>query len=234
MLLKSERLRLNFNSQIFGHGGIGNQPLVFIFVKDTVPFISDTNTQFDYYNSVMNWSPHDGGSTSNRANMLGFCNTDATAPVGAFVPSADGLFVNWCAPITVVSSGTIGSVIVMHKGNYLTPTTYTMSSVPSVPASTATSLLANNIGIPEAVTAANYNTLGGGTVSGYDGSSYIYNSATTNTQYSAASMFYQNVIFSTDSVGIGMNSVIKVSSLEINSANPSFMIGMRLLISEGV
>ena len=106
--------------------------------------------------------------------------------------------------------------------------------MPSAPASTATLLLANNIGIPEAVTSANYNTAGGGTVSGYDGTSYIYNSASTYTQYSAASMFYQNVIFSTDSVGIGMNSVVKVSSLEINSANPSFMIGMRLLISEGV
>lgn len=232
-LLKSDRLRLNFNSQIFGHGGIGNQPIVFIFVANTVPFIGPSVPHFDYYNSVMNWSNNDGASSANRANMLGFCYADNTYPVGAFIPSVDGLFVDWLCPITVVSSGTVGSVIMMHKGQYLTPTTTTIGSIPSIPLSSATTILANNIGIAESVTTA-YNTLGGGTVSGYNGTTYVYNSATTNTQTVPPSMFYQNVIMTTDSVGTTDSSVVKLSTLDISTSSTAYMVRMRLLISEGV
>ena len=233
-LLKSDRLRINFNSQVFAHGAPGHQPLVFIFVKNTVPFISGSVTQFDYYNSVLNWSANAGGSTSNRANMLGFCYADTGSPVGAFVPSADGLFINWYCPITVVSSGTIGSVIVMHKGQYLTPTYYSVGTIPSIPLATATSFTANNIAIPEATSSANYTALGGGTVSGFDGTSYVYNSATTSTQSASASMFYQNVVFSSDSVSTTNSSVLRVSSMDINSTDTTYFMGMRLSISEGV
>lgn len=234
-LLASKRVRKNITAQIFGGGSpTYGSPTIIAFMKAGIPMPGEVDTRFggstvftmfDYCNETLNWSSQDGAGGTNRSNYLGFAVVPANSSNGMFYSDENGIYFNGQLDITVVSEGTIGSVMVYHGGASTGSASVAASSA-SIP-TTAQSIANNYIAIGEVTSNATYfTTLSTG--SAFNGTSYVNGISSNNASVYA----YQNVLFITDSVGTGSDKVVNVSSMTVSTSTTSTLDGITLKISE--
>jgi hypothetical protein len=238
-LLASKRVRKNFTSQIFGFGDPQHQCLIFAFIKNDVmmpgqyaSFLGREFTHHDYLNTCINWSQNDGASGYNRQYYLGFSVVPTGVSSRAIYSDENGLYVDGPLPITVVSEGRIGSVLVYHGGITRHTSSVDFMDGISIPPASATGQSGAYIAIPEACYASNYNNVTAGSYSGFNGTNYVYNVAGAQPWPNA--FHYGHVMFITDSVGANDGSVVDVSNMYISASNPVTLNSIRLKVSEAL
>lgn len=238
-LLASKRVRKNFTSQIFGFGDPQHQCLIFAFIKNDVmmpgqyaSFLGREFTHHDYLNTCINWSQNDGASGYNRQYYLGYSVVPTGVSSRAIYSDENGLYVDGPLPITVVSEGRIGSVLVYHGGITRHTSSVDFMDGISIPPASATGQSGAYIAIPEACSASNYNNVTAGSYSGFNGTNYVYNVAGAQPWPNA--FHYGHVMFITDSVGANDGSVVDVSNMYISASNPVTLNSIRLKVSEAL
>ena len=238
-LLASKRVRKNFTSQIFGFGDPQHQCLIFAFIKNDVmmpgqyaSFLGREFTHHDYLNTCINWSQNDGASGNNRQYYLGYSVVPTGVSSRAIYSDENGLYVDGPLPITVVSEGRIGSVLVYHGGITRHTSSVDYMGGISIPPASATEQSGRYIAIPEACQASQFSNTTPGTYSGFNGASYVYTN--DNSQRWPNAFHYGHVMFITDSVGANDGSVVDVSNMYISASNPVTLNSIRLKVSEAL
>lgn len=238
-LLASKRVRKNFTSQIFGFGDPQHQCLIFAFIKNDVmmpgqyaSFLGREFTHHDYLNTCINWSQNDGASGYNRQYYLGYSVVPTGVSSRAIYSDENGLYVDGPLPITVVSEGRIGSVLVYHGGITRHTSSVDYMGGISIPPASATGQSGSYIAIPEACGAAQFSYTTSGTYSGFNGTSYVYSN--DSSQLWPNAFHYGHVMFITDSVGANDGSVVDVSNMYISASNPVTLNSIRLKVSEAL
>lgn len=237
-LLASKRVRKNITAQIWNGGGArdnGGMPTVIAFMKAGIPIPGEIDnrfgaahetTMFDYCNETLNWSSQDGAGGTNRGNYLGYVVMPAGVSNGMFSSDENGMYFSGPLSITMIAEGEIGSVLVYHSGHTVSTVSAGISNA-TVPATTG-NFSGHNIAIGEGTSLVWYSTIAAPTGIGYDGTTYVKNQS----QIYAGTMFYQNVLFATNSVGTTVADAVMISGTYISNSTPITLENINLKISE--